>query len=63
MAMGRLSRDTAIRAKAPEEAKVTAMMMAEWRVLILSANFIPKSCGIGENCIKNHKECAGEGRL
>jgi hypothetical protein len=28
----------------------------------LNANFMPKNCGKGGNCIKNCKECAEEGR-
>ena len=43
-----LSRDTAIAARAPDEAKVTAMMTAAWRVgsvLISNANFMPKNIG------------------
>ena len=66
MATERFSRDTAIGARAPEEAKVMAMMTAAWRVgsvFISKANFIPKSSGKGRNCVKNHKECAGEVRL
>ncbi len=44
MATVGLSRDTAIEAKAMEEAKVTAMMTAAWSVgsvLISNANFMP----------------------
>jgi hypothetical protein len=51
MATEGLSRDTATVTKALEEAKVTAMMTAAWRVgsvLILNANFMPKNCGEGE---------------
>jgi hypothetical protein len=54
MAMEGLSRDTATVVKAPEEAKVMAMMTAAWRVgsvLISNTNFMPKNCGEGGNCI------------
>ncbi len=47
-----LSRDTAIEAKAPEEAEVTAMMIAAWSVgsvLISKTNFMPKNFGKGGN--------------
>jgi hypothetical protein len=56
MATGGLLRDTVIGAKAPEEVKVMAIMMAAWRVLISNANFMPKCCGEGGNCIKNREE-------
>ncbi len=48
MATVGLSRDTAIVAKAPEEAKVTVIMTAAWSVgsvLISNANFMPKNLG------------------
>jgi hypothetical protein len=51
MATVGLSRDTAIEAKAPEEAKVTAMMIAAWSVgsvLISKTNFMPKNLEKGE---------------
>ena len=63
MATVGLSRDTAIEAKAPEAAKVTAMMTAAWSVgsvLISNANFMPQHSGKGGECVKNRKECAGE---
>jgi hypothetical protein len=63
MATVGLSRDTAIEARAPEEAKVTAMMTAAWRVgsvFILNANFMPKILEKGGNCVEKRKECAGE---
>ena len=59
MATDGLSRDTAIVAKAAEEAKVTAMTMAAWRVgsvLISNANFMPQNSGkMGEMASKNAK--------
>ncbi len=64
--MDGLSRDTAIIAKAPEEVMVTAMIIAArgvGSVLISNANFMPRICGEGGNCIKNRGECAGEGAL
>jgi hypothetical protein len=64
--MDGLSRDTAIVAKALEEVMAMAMIIATCRVgsvLILNANFMPRICGEGGNCIKNCKECAGEGVL
>ena len=63
MATVGLSRDTAIVAKALEEAKVTAMITAAWSVgsvLISNANFIPKNSGKGGNGVEKCKECAGE---
>jgi hypothetical protein len=61
MAMGGLSRETAIVAKAPEEVKATAMTTAAWRVglvLILNANFMPKACGKGgKRRQKSQKVC------
>ena len=65
MATVGLSRDTAIEAKAPEEAKVTAMMIAAWSVgsvLISKTNFMPKNLETGGNRVKNRKECAGKVR-
>jgi hypothetical protein len=64
--MDRLSRDTSIIAKAPKEVMAMAMIIAARRVgsvLISNANFMPRSCGKGGNCVKNCKECAGEGAL
>ena len=58
-----MSRDTAIVAKAPEEAKVTAMMTAAWRVgsvLSSNANFMPKIQEKGGNGVEKCEECAGE---
>jgi hypothetical protein len=66
MAMDGLSRDTAIIAKASEEVMVMAMIIAARRVgsvLISNTNFMLRSCGKGGNCVKNCKECAGEGVL
>jgi hypothetical protein len=67
MAMGGLSRETAIVAKAPEEVNTTTVTTAAWRVgtsvLISNANFMPGACGEGRNCVKNGQECAREGRL
>jgi len=61
MATDGLSRDTAIVAKAPEEAKVTAMTMAAWRVgsvLISNANFMPQNSGKrGEMASKMGRVC------
>jgi hypothetical protein len=66
MATVGLLRDTAIKARAPEEAKVTAMMTAAWRVgsvLISNANFMPKKFWKrGEIASKKRKECAGKVR-
>jgi hypothetical protein len=50
-------------ARAPEEAKVTAMMTAAWRVgsgLILKANFMPQKFRKRVKLRQNCKECAGE---
>ena len=63
MATDGLSRYTAIVAKAPEEAEVTAMTMAAWRVgsvLISNANFMPKIQEKGGNGVEKCEECAGE---
>ncbi len=63
MATVGLSSDTTIEAKAPEEAKVMAMMTAVWSVgsvLISDVNFMPQNSGIGGECVKNCKECAGK---
>jgi hypothetical protein len=64
MATVGLSRDTAIVANVPEEAKVTVMMTAVWSVvgsvLISNANFMPKNREKGENGITKCKEGAGE---
>jgi len=61
MATVGLSRDTAIEAKAPEEAKVTAMMIAAWSVgsvLISKANFMPQKFGKGgKSCQKSQRVC------
>ncbi len=49
-------------ARAPEEAKVTAMMTAAWRVesgLILKANFMPQKFRKREKLQQNRAECAG----
>ncbi len=57
MATVGLSRDTAIEARAPEEAKVTAMMTAAWRVgsvIISNANFMPKILEKGGNYVKKN---------
>ena len=66
MATVGLSRDTAIEAKAPEEAKVMSMMTAArsvGSVLKSNANFMPQNSGKGGEYVKNRKECAGEARL
>jgi hypothetical protein len=65
MAMGGLSKETGIIAKAPEEVNSTVMTTAAWRVgsvLVSSANFMPRACGKGGNHIKNCDECARGGR-
>ncbi len=61
-----MARETAIVARALEEVTMTAMRTAVWRagsVFISNANFMPKNCGKGGNCINNRKKCAGVGRL
>jgi hypothetical protein len=66
MAMSRLSKETMIIAKAPEEVNPTMMTTAMWRVgsvLILNTNFMPGACSEGGNHIKKCEVCAGEGRL
>jgi hypothetical protein len=66
MATDGLFRDTAIVAKAPKEVMAMAMIIATRRVgsvLISNANFTPRICGKGGNCVKNCKKCAGEGSL
>jgi hypothetical protein len=63
MATVGLSRDIAIVANTPEEAKVTAMMTAAWivgSVLILNANFMPKNSEKGGNGVEICKEGAVE---
>jgi hypothetical protein len=59
--MGGLSRDTAIGAKAPEEEKVMAMMIAAWRVLISNANFMPKVAAKREIASKIAKSALEKG--
>jgi hypothetical protein len=66
MVMDGLSRETMIVAKAPKEVMRTAMIIAARRVgsvLISNANFMPRICSEGGNCVKKCKECAGEGPL
>ncbi len=65
MATDGLARKTAIVTRALEEVTMTVMTTAVWRagsVFISNTNFMLKNCSKGGNCIKNCKECAGEGR-
>ena len=61
MATVGLSRDTAIEAKAPEEAKVTAMMIAAWSVgsvFDFEDEFHAQKFGKGgKSCQKSQRVC------